>query len=278
MCHYGRVADVKTPRPATARPRKRRRSPGWVPDQHGAWAMLIVPLALGVVQTGLTWVHLPLSLVWILGYLAFYATGQWLRSHRKSRWFPPVRAYVLACIPPGLAVVVMRPDLLAWAPLFVPLLAVSLVLHHRRKDRSLLNDVVTVVAGCLVLPVAHDAGLDPALPADAARWAAAWVATALTAGYFIGTIPYVKTLIREKGSRSWYAGSITYHVALCGLPWLLAATTTVPFGPVPLTIFYGMLAVRAALVPPRGATPRQVGIGEIFASIALTVLLVVEVL
>ncbi|MGP7959346.1 YwiC-like family protein [Sanguibacter sp. A247] len=272
------MADVDTPRPQAIRPRrKRRRSPGWVPDQHGAWAMLIVPLALGVVQTGPTWIHLPLSIVWILGYLAFYATGQWLRSHRKARWFPPVRAYVLACIAPGLAVLVLRPDLLIWAAVFAPLLAVSLVLHHQRKDRTLLNDVVTVVAGCLVLPVAHHAGLDRAVPADPAAWAATWVATALTAGYFIGTIPYVKTLIREKGSRTWYVGSVAYHLVLCALPWALVATTTVPFGPVLPTIFYGMLAVRAALVPPRGATPLQAGIGEIVASIALAAIVVVEV-
>lgn len=237
--------------------------------------MLVVPLGLGMVQTGPAWVHLPLAVLWLLGYLAFYATGQWLRSHRKKRWFPPVRAYVLACIPPGLAVAVLRPDLLAWVPLFLPLLATSLVLHHRREDRSLLNDVVTVVAACLVLPVAHDAGLDAA---DPGGWAATWVATALTAGYFIGTVPYVKTLIREKGSRAWYIGSVAFHVALCALPWLLATTTPAPFGPVPLTIFYAMLAVRAALVPLRGATPRQVGIGEIVASVALTVLVVVEVL
>ncbi|QIK84778.1 YwiC-like family protein [Sanguibacter sp. HDW7] len=274
------MADVDTSRTAPPpvsppRPRKKRRGPGWVPDEHGAWAMLVVPLVLGIVASGPAWVHLPLAILWVVGYLAFYATGLWLRSHLKKRWFPPVRAYTLACVLPALAVLALRPDLLAWTPLLVPLVALSLVLHHRRKDRGLLNDAVAVVSACLILPVAYDAGLESG---DASAWPTVWVATALTAAYFLGTVPYVKTLIRERGSRTWYIGSVAFHLALVPLPWLLAATSSVAFGPGLLTVFYGILAVRAALVPLRGATPRQVGIGEIFASTALTVLVVVEVL
>ena len=269
------MADVDTHRPAHPRPapRKRRRSPGWVPDQHGAWAMLAVPLTLGIVAGGPAPVHVPLAVLWLIGYLAFYATGQWLRSHRKARWFPPVRAYALACVPPGLAVLALRPDLLAWVPAFVPLLVVSLVLHDRRADRSLLNDAVTVVAACLMLPVAAAAGT-----AGADARPDVWAATALTAAYFLGTVPYVKTLIRERGSRRWYAGSVAYHVALLPLPWLLSRTTTFPDGPVLTSVFCAMLAVRAVLVPLRGATPRQVGIGEIVASALLTTVVLVEVL
>ncbi|MBK5250875.1 MAG: YwiC-like family protein, partial [Actinomycetales bacterium] len=33
-----------------APPRRRRRGPGWVPNQHGAWAMLIVPFAVGALE------------------------------------------------------------------------------------------------------------------------------------------------------------------------------------------------------------------------------------
>ena len=30
------------------KPRKKRKNTGWVPDQHGAWVMVTVPLLLGV--------------------------------------------------------------------------------------------------------------------------------------------------------------------------------------------------------------------------------------
>ena len=56
----------------------RRRPAGWVPNQHGAWAMLILPLAVGALRAGPRWVHLWLLAAWLIGYLAFQATAGWL--------------------------------------------------------------------------------------------------------------------------------------------------------------------------------------------------------
>jgi hypothetical protein len=50
-----------------------RRGPGWVPNQHGAWAMLVTPLLVGVLAAGPSAVHLPLAPLWFAGYLAFSA-------------------------------------------------------------------------------------------------------------------------------------------------------------------------------------------------------------
>jgi len=43
------------------RPGRATRGPGWVPNQHGAWAMLASPLLVGVVAGGFAWVHLALT-------------------------------------------------------------------------------------------------------------------------------------------------------------------------------------------------------------------------
>src|SRR5690625_4543294 len=58
------------PGPATTRPagKRRRRSPGWVPNQHGAWAMVIVPALSGVLLSGPSWRHVPLLGLWWVGY------------------------------------------------------------------------------------------------------------------------------------------------------------------------------------------------------------------
>ena len=42
--------------------------------------------------------------------------------------------------------------------------------------------------------VAYDAG-------GGTDWARAWLLTAILAAYFVGTVLYVKTMIRERGSR-----------------------------------------------------------------------------
>src|SRR5690625_7821960 len=68
----GHSAAVRAagPRSATTRPagKRRRRSPGWVPNQHGAWAMVIVPALAGVLLSGPSWRHVPLLGLWWVGY------------------------------------------------------------------------------------------------------------------------------------------------------------------------------------------------------------------
>ena len=79
--------------PVRRRTRRRRRSPGWVPNQHGAWAMLATPLVVGALASGPEPLHLLLGAFWFAGYLAIFATGLWLRSRRKARsarWNPKV--------------------------------------------------------------------------------------------------------------------------------------------------------------------------------------------
>ena len=114
MCQNGLVTT--SPFAPTDRPRPRRKiARGWIPDQHGAWAMLTIPLVLGIVLGGPTVVHIPLILAWYAGYFAFYATGVWLKSGRKSRYFPPVRAYGIAAGVPAVVLLIMNPAAAMWA-------------------------------------------------------------------------------------------------------------------------------------------------------------------
>ncbi len=252
------------------KPRRKPRSPGWVPDQHGAWAMLAVPLLIGVIATGATWVHLPLTILWFVGYFAFFAVGLWLKSRFKKRWFPPVRAYVLATILPALAVLVLSPGLLVWMPAYLPLVIVSLVCSYRRRERSMLNDVVTILAASLMLPVAYDAGAG-------SDWPAVWLVTCIVFAYFVGTAWYVKTIIRERGSRAYFVASVGHHLVTAGLIPVVAALFGVTATLWPFIVLFLVLAVRAAIVPRTSATPKQTGIGEIVASTIVTVLALVTI-
>jgi hypothetical protein len=44
----------------------------FLPKQHGAWAMLIIPFWLGVIEGEFMWKHVPLFFGWLLLYLATY--------------------------------------------------------------------------------------------------------------------------------------------------------------------------------------------------------------
>lgn len=237
--------------------------------------MLIVPFVVGVLDAGPSWRHLPLLFVLLVGYLAFFAAGLWLRSRCKPRYWPPVRAYGILTAAVGLVAVAVEPELLRWAPVFLPLLAVSLWCSWRRADRTLLNDGVTVLAACLMTVVVAGIGNDsgPGTPALAglawlpgADQARTWILAGLLFAYFAGTVLYVKSMIRDRGNRRMYALSVAYHVAVC----VPAAAVNPGLG-----ALFVVLAVRAAVVPLRwpGLAPGTIGVGEIAASLALAVLL-----
>jgi hypothetical protein len=210
---------------------------------------------VGVVAASPRWVHLPLVLLWFVGYFAFFAAGLWLKSGRRARYLPPLRAYGIATVPLGGTVLAMRPDLVVWAPVFAPLLLAGLWFAARRQDRSLPSGLATILAACLMTVVAFDAG-------DGTDWGRAWTLTAVLAAYFVGTLFYVKTMIRERDSRAYYRLSVGYHVlvtvAMVWVSWWLVG-------------LFALLAVRAAMLPGRALTPKQVGIGEILANVAVVV-------
>lgn len=241
-----------------------------MPNQHGAWAMLVAPFVVGALDSGPTWRQVPLLLLWLTGYFAFFAAGLWLRSHRRSRYWPPVRAYGLATAALGAVVVAVAPELLRWVPVYLPLLVVSLWCSWRRADRTYLNDGVTIVAACLMTVVVTALGSRSGAPSwlPGAGSAHAWLLAAVLATYFGGTVLYVKTLIRDRGDARVRAASAAYHVVAC-----LAAFLVSPWA----GALFAVLAVRAVVVPRRwpGITPAQIGAGEVVATLALATLLLV---
>jgi hypothetical protein len=87
------------------------RGPGWVPNQHGAWAMLASPLLIGILAGGFAWVHLPLAAFWFAGYFAFFATSLWLKARRRPRYWPAVRAYGAIAGALGVVILALQPNL-----------------------------------------------------------------------------------------------------------------------------------------------------------------------
>lgn len=236
---------------------------GWVPNQHGAWAMLAVPAVVGatllVRDAGWHAAVAPVLAGWFVGYFAFHATSLWLKSRRKPRYRTPVLVYGAATAALAVAALALAPRLAVWALAFVPLLAVALAEAARRRDRSMTSGAVTVVAACLLVPVLATLGAGPR--AVVAPWAACTC-------YFLGTVLVVKTMIRERGSRGWLAASIAWHVACAAAFWDHPA----------LAAFFAVGAARAAALPRLAArgrriTPMQVGLVEIVLSVALAVVL-----
>ena len=260
MARVDPPAPGGSPRLASAT-RRGVRGPGWVPNQHGAWAMLASPLLVGALAAGPSWVHLPLAAFWFAGYFAFFASSLWLKSRRRPRYLPPVRAYAAAAAALGLVTLAAEPRLARWAPLFVLPLGIGLWAAARRRERELVTGLVTVLGSALMTVVAYDAG-------HGGDFRRAWLLTLVQLLYFAGTLFYVKSAIRERGSPAFLALSVGVHAVAAAVLW--------PVSPW-LTLVFAVLALRAWLVPRRGLTPKTLGVGEIVATVvvALAALLVV---
>ncbi|MFN8080769.1 MAG: YwiC-like family protein [Kineosporiaceae bacterium] len=254
-------------------PPARRRAPGWIPNQHGAWAMLASPLLVGALAAGPAWVHLPLGVFWFVGYFAFFATGLWLKASRRPRHRPPVIAYGAAAAVLGVIVVVVEPRLVRWVPAFAVPLAVGLWSSARRTDRSLLSGLSTSVGSALMTLVAYDAG-------GGTDWRRAGLLAATQAAYFAGTVFYVKSLIRERGDEAFRRLSIGCHlafVAAAAAAVMVSASRSAEHGHLGISWWvvavFALLAARAAWVPRLTPPPRpaRIGLGEIAATLAVAV-------
>jgi hypothetical protein len=257
---------------ARAGTRRRRIPRAWVPNQHGAWAMVVAPPLVGALVAGPTGRHALLLAVWLAAYCLYFAAAQWLRSGRRARYRPPVLGYAAATAALGVPLLVAEPALLRWAPVYALLLAASLRYAARRADRSYGNDLVTIAAAALLTVVASGLGAPPAgwWPPGADD-SGAWSAAALLAAYLVGTVPYVKSMIRERDRPATYRLSVGYHAALVvGAAGLVAAARPGDPAGVPLVVVAAALLGRAALLPRRGRVrPAVIGAGEVVATLAV---------
>ena len=233
-----------------------------MPNQHGAWAMLASPLLVGILASGVAWVYLPLALFWFAGYFAFFATSLWLKARRRAKWFPPVRAYGALTAVLGAVVLVLDPQLARWIPLFLVPLGVGLFAAAHRQDRALLAGLATTAGSALMTVVAYDAGPG----SDLAR---AWQLALVQFLYFAGTVFYVKTVIRERDNVAfrWLSGG--YHAAALLVVAAIFGRAEDDGTAWPLLLVFALLLARAVVVPPYRPTPKQVGIAEIVATVAV---------
>ncbi|HEX6873245.1 MAG TPA: YwiC-like family protein, partial [Micromonosporaceae bacterium] len=116
----------------------------FLPPQHGAWAMLLVPFLAGLIVAGPAWVDIPLFVAWLAGYLWSYYIFQAIKIGRLGRYRDQLAWYGAVTVPPLLVVVWARPVVLWFAPVYAVLLAVNAWYAWRRRERALVNDAASV--------------------------------------------------------------------------------------------------------------------------------------
>lgn len=239
-----------------AQPRLARKI-SWVPNQKGAWMMALLPYLTGVAGGGFRWQHILVGALWLSGYSFFFAAENWLKARRSSAYLPPMQLWFLVTAILAAAALWFCGVLLVWALCFLPFMAVTAWQAIKRKNRSLIARTCEVCAAGLMCAVAWDIGVREVLylPAlwknegnsclfTSAAFMQATIVTLLLTFYFWSTIPFVKSLVRERISTRFLALSIAAHIVGISVSVLLwscgVVSRLVP-------IVWCVLALRAAI-------------------------------
>ncbi|MGO1948441.1 MAG: YwiC-like family protein [Mycobacteriaceae bacterium] len=279
----------------------------WKPNQHGAWPMVAIPPVIGIFwclkvwdtltgadradglsgTTGMVLAYLAVTVAWVVGYHAFFALGIWIRARngtvRRAAVTPSLVYGVVAAVA-ALAAVLLQTHLLWWVVVFGPLTAIAVYETWRGTPRSLASGVATTAASVFIIPVGATIGLGASAPVSGGvTWtsnlfttevvdalpAAVWVTTAWLLLYTVGTIPYVKTMIREKGNNAWLVGSQIFHLFALVLVAASIAVDHVHWAAWIVAVVVSAAALwRSRAVPASAASgtpwpPKKVGTREI---------------
>lgn len=237
----------------------------WIPRQHGAWAMLALPLLLGVAASEPDPWQLVLAGAAYAGYLASITVQTWSRARRPPAFRTPILVYGAAFAVLGLALVVAFPALLLTLLVFVPAGLIVFTGARPGTKRDLANSLAQVAQAIVLVPAA-------AYVAGAPDWERILAYTLVAAAYLVGTVLVVRSVLRERGNDRFAALSIGFHLAIAAVAALAL--------PLPYLLVAAGLAARAIGLPlvqrrwasgPRPLRPVHVGIVEIVSSLAVVI-------
>lgn len=260
------VPDAVRRGPRAGRP---RRQP-IVPNQHGAWGFLALPVALGLAAGGWSAAVPALVVAWTAAYPLSWALTGTISAPRPERFRRALVVWSMVAVPAAVVAVVTVPWLLVVGVAFVALFGVNLWFARQRRERALANDLVFVVECSAMVPVvaAVAEGYGGwAVPVEAMTATSVLVLTAACALTLVGSTLHVKSLIRERRNPRYARASRAFALASLVVVGALVALTEV--GAV-LVVPFVALAVRAYLVRDPRTRPARIGLVELACLVLLS--------
>lgn len=232
----------------------------FLPKQHGAWAMLIIPFWLGVAATGFLWQHIPFFFGWLLLYLATYPLLLLFKRKKIPFYTKWTITYIVPAIALLLIVLFARPSVAYFGLLMIPFFGINAYYSSKNQDRAFLNDISAILAFSI-------AGLASGYLYNGTISSDMVLVFAASILFFIGSTFYVKTMIREKRNQTFKWVSWGFH-ALVLVLWAILAEWVV------LAAFIPSL-IRAIYMYGRPYSAKQVGIFEIVNATIFFIIIVV---
>jgi len=183
----------------------------WLPHQHGAWAMLALPILVGIAASRFVPGQLLLAGAVVAGYLASATLQAWLRARRRPSYVLSIVAYGAATALLGIPLLVLEPRLLLVATVVVPAGVVTLAAARPGTPRELVLSLAHVAQASVLVPAAM------LLAGETSTWVLG-AATAIAAAEMAGSVLAVRSVIRERDNVTFAVRSVGYHAAITRAP------------------------------------------------------------
>ena len=224
-----------------------------IPKQHGAWSMLILPFLLGGIVGGWTIAHIPFAIAWLFVYMGTFFLFQYIKQRKKSQELLRTVVTYLTIATVAAVPVFLSEWRLVWFVLaMIPFGLVNAYFAKIKDERNVWNDVSAVTSFCIGGMASYYLGarvLDETMM---------WMFV-LPYLYFLGSIFFVKTMIREKKSLFYRNVSWGYHSLLVAI--------FIAFGYPVLALAYAPSLVRAVAFYGKKIPIMKIGIVEIANSV-----------
>ncbi len=247
-----------------------------LPKEHGAWAMLYVPLAIGMLaaegeRRPVLWLSLAVTFL----FLARESVLAWWRARRRGREARSARTLMLLYL--GLALTFGAPLLLEYRlfgmiPLAIGALGLLLVNAEqaaRLEDRTILGELLAIFGLTMTAPAAHYVIQREWEPMAWGLWGA-------SALYFASSVFYIKLRMQAAHGRPERREQMRrqcaiYHAFLIAALFGLALTHRM--GVFLALAFAPALgrALRHILRPAERVNLRRVGLVEIFNALVFLI-------
>ena len=228
------------------------------PNQHGAWAMIIMPVLFGMFATKFNIFQLLFFAGWFMTF--FFADHFLFYVKQRKKQIGYLKCAILflllsaVCFIP---VIIYEFKVLMFFLAMLPFGIINYFFAKARNERHIINDFSAVmifsIAGVLTYYIAS----------HQFEWPMIYV-FGLSVAYFIGTVFYVKTMIREKKNIHYRNISWVYHVLLVIVGYFIHPLLLIAFLP---------SLIRAVILYGKQLKPIKIGVLEIANAVFITCLL-----
>lgn len=185
----------------------------FLPKQHGAWAMLIIPFWLGVVASSFMWQHIPFFLGWVFLYLATYPLLLLFKKKKQSFYLKWTIIYFIPAILLLQIPLWTKPSILYFALMMVPFFTMNAYFSKNNNERALLNDFSAIIAFSIV-------ALATAYLSEGKISNSVLLVFITSVLFFACSTFFVKSMIREKKNIKYKYISWGFHLIIV-LTWLI---------------------------------------------------------